>query len=190
MSTSKSGIYIIKCLVDNKVYIGQSISIRGRLGYHRRDLKKNKHSNSHLQSAWNKYGKDNFTFEILEVCTDKELNEREIYYINNYQCNNPKFGYNFQDGGTIFCKHSDETKRKMQKVKPCKRVYGFRKSGEFYKEWNSIKECARDLSVSTCDVRRTISQKQLTCKSYVLNDKNEFRLRESLTKDNIKNLIK
>lgn len=50
--------------------------------------------------AIQKYGWDNFQYEILEkVESREEANAREIYYIQLYKSNNPEFGYNTQAGG-------------------------------------------------------------------------------------------
>ena len=50
--------------------------------------------------AIQKYGWDNFQYEVLEqVPTAEEANEREHYYITLYQSNNPLYGYNIQSGG-------------------------------------------------------------------------------------------
>lgn len=61
-----TGIYKITCLVNNKSYIGQSTSIKRRWATHKRELASGIHYNRYLQNAYNKYGKDNFTYEILE----------------------------------------------------------------------------------------------------------------------------
>ena len=66
----KSGIYKITNKIDGKCYIGQSSNIKKRFKDHRYDLKYNKHDNPYLQNAYNKYGKDNFKFEIL--CEEKK----------------------------------------------------------------------------------------------------------------------
>lgn len=50
-----------------------------------------------MQYAWNKYGADAFTFEILEHTED--YNEREKYYIKLYNSTDELYGYNILDGG-------------------------------------------------------------------------------------------
>lgn len=47
-------------------YIGCSKNHEARWKEHRRDLSKNNHHSIHLQRAWNKYGKDRFTFNIIQ----------------------------------------------------------------------------------------------------------------------------
>ena len=45
-----------------------------------------------IYQAFNQYGIDNFTFEVVEECEANKLNEREQYWINYYDCYNN--GYN------------------------------------------------------------------------------------------------
>lgn len=80
-----TGIYKIENLKNHKVYIGQSNNVKRRFIAHKNLLEKNKHQNFYLQSAWNKYGKNAFSFEIIEECVDRsELNQRETYWFNYY----------------------------------------------------------------------------------------------------------
>jgi len=89
------GVYLIRNKVNNKVYIGSSINIKRRWRDHIYELSRNRHNNIHLQNAWNKYGKDNFEFVILEEVEDKSiLRDREQYWLNKYQSFNPSMGYN------------------------------------------------------------------------------------------------
>lgn len=43
-----------------------------------------------------KDGLENFTFELLEKCTNTELNSKEKFYIELYQAD--KYGYNSKAG--------------------------------------------------------------------------------------------
>lgn len=76
------GIYRITNIINNKVYIGQSINIEDRFAHHRSSLSHNRHENEHLQRSWNKYGAQHFMFEVLEECSEEELDSKERYYIN------------------------------------------------------------------------------------------------------------
>ena len=58
------------------------------------------HKNHYLQDDWNTYGALNFKFEILERCEEKELNERECYWIAHFKSTEREFGYNIQAGGS------------------------------------------------------------------------------------------
>lgn len=92
-----SGIYCIENIENGKKYIGQSIDIPQRWNHHRSDLEKHKHPNVHLQRAWDKYGCDNFLFNIVEYCDTSDLNDRERYWIKYY--NSLENGYNQTSGG-------------------------------------------------------------------------------------------
>jgi group I intron endonuclease len=78
----ESGIYKIECIINNKIYIGSSNNIHRRKIEHMSSLKRNKHFNKYIQRSWNKYGEENFMFEILENCEVEKLIEREQYYID------------------------------------------------------------------------------------------------------------
>lgn len=80
---SNSGIYQIRCFVNEKIYIGSAISFHRRWKRHKRELNTNRHHNKHLQNAWNKYGEGNFGFEIIEeVRNRKLLFQKEQHYLN------------------------------------------------------------------------------------------------------------
>lgn len=61
------GIYQIRNLINDKRYIGFTHKFNARWTDHKKKLNQNRHGNPHLQTAWNKYGSENFVFEILEV---------------------------------------------------------------------------------------------------------------------------
>jgi group I intron endonuclease len=109
------GVYGIICS-DKKMYIGQSKNIKERWDEHLKSLKNNHHFNSYLQNAFNKYGEQAFTFEVLKYCKSKpeELNKWETYYIYYYQTFNPACGYNQTPGGNGIIM-TDEIKKKISK---------------------------------------------------------------------------
>ena len=76
-----SGIYQIKNLINGKIYLGQTQDFETRKKHHFWKLKGNYHYNEHLQSAFNKYGEENFVFEIL-IETNENLDEIETKMIN------------------------------------------------------------------------------------------------------------
>lgn len=90
-----SGIYRFLNWVNGKMYVGSAVNIKNRNKNHLIELKLNRHFNRYLQSAWNKYGAENFIFEILELVENKEnLKIREQFYIDKFNSSNREFGYN------------------------------------------------------------------------------------------------
>ena len=103
----ESGIYKITNLINNKVYVGSAKNFSEREHRHFSDLQKGKHHQIKLQRAYDKYGKDNFIFEIIEkIPYEKDIIiEREQYFIDHY--NQKESGYNIQDAqfGDILQNH-------------------------------------------------------------------------------------
>ena len=94
-------IYKITCLINNKVYIGQTVQnppIKRWLEHY--DEITNKNNQLFLYRAIRKAGIENFTFQILEenISLD-QLNKKEVYYINKYKSNCKEYGYNLTRGG-------------------------------------------------------------------------------------------
>jgi group I intron endonuclease len=88
-----SGIYVITCTANGRIYIGSTVNFRHRWSEHRRYLKGGYHKNALLQAAWNKYGQDAFAFEVLEYCGCDALLEREQYYFDTLKPFKPR-GFN------------------------------------------------------------------------------------------------
>jgi group I intron endonuclease len=116
-----AGIYKITCKVNNVTYIGSTkTSFKKRWKKHKQRLNNNYHENSYLQNSWNKHGKDNFIFEILEkVDNIDKINERESYWISLYFPRGRRYCFNLSDhvcgGNTV---KDVETKIKLsQSVK-------------------------------------------------------------------------
>lgn len=111
-------VYKIENLINKKVYIGVDSYFPKRIKQHQSMLSKNKHKNKYLQYSYNKYGKNNFTFELVEHCKDrKTMLNREIELISYYD--SLKNGYNHTTGGegSFGYKHSKESLNKMSKWK-------------------------------------------------------------------------
>lgn len=87
-------------MANGKVYIGQTRQkLKYRVGMHLIDLRRGTHYNLHLQSAWNKYGEDQFQVSVVEECPVDHLNSREEYWVSFFSSDNPDFGYNQKPGG-------------------------------------------------------------------------------------------
>lgn len=78
-----SGIYKIVNLQTGKYYVGSTKDFKKRKQTHFSGLKNNYHPNKHLQNAYNKYGIDNFKFEIIEYVQEELLLDIEQTYIDD-----------------------------------------------------------------------------------------------------------
>jgi group I intron endonuclease len=66
-----------------KIYIGCTIDWKRRLSEYRRLSMVGQRK---LYNSLKKYGYENHVFEVIEECDEIMLHEREIYYINYYNC--------------------------------------------------------------------------------------------------------
>lgn len=117
---SGSGIYKITNLINGKIYIGSSVNLKRRKTIHLSNLKNKKHGNRYLQNSFDKYGEDNFIFEILEPVEDKNnLIVREQYWIDTLNACNKNIGYNLAPtaGSLLGVKRSQESKIKISQAK-------------------------------------------------------------------------
>lgn len=91
----KKAIYKITNVINNKIYIGQSIDPNHRFISHC-SRANNDSDNSPIHTAIKKYGKENFVLDIIEWTED--YNNRERYWIQKLNSLSP-FGYNIAKGG-------------------------------------------------------------------------------------------
>jgi len=124
-NTERSGIYQIRCLINGKVYIGSAIKFRVRWNLHRTNLKQGKHHSPYLQHAWNKYGSDEFAFEILEIVDDiGDLVVAEQRHMDVAQSFRSEFGYNVSRtaGSPLGIKRSQATRDKISAARTGSRM--------------------------------------------------------------------
>ena len=116
----KSGIYQIRNIINGKVYIGSACDVMNRWYNHKYQLRHNKHHTIHLQRAWNKYGEENFVFEILEEVEDEgQLLIIEQKYLDKALAYDYKTGYNsakYADASGKGIYPSEETRKKMSEA--------------------------------------------------------------------------
>ena len=95
-----SGIYVITNLINGKQYVGLSKNCYKRWNDHYSKSycsKREDDKHKALYMAMRKYGRENFSFQILEECSEDELCEREIFWIK--KLDTYKNGYNETHGG-------------------------------------------------------------------------------------------
>lgn len=88
------GIYKIENKINGKIYIGQSNNIQRRFQEHQT---KGDSSRIPVDIAIQKYGKDNFTYTVIEETTIDKLNQAEEFWIDYF--NSVETGYNCSKGG-------------------------------------------------------------------------------------------
>ena len=152
-------IYKITNLINNKFYIGSTQgSFTKRRGEHLTELNGNYHKNKHLQASYNKYGKDNFLFEIIEEFKFPKdysrnyiyeyITDRELFYITTL---NPHYNIARETrGGKLGRKISEQEKEHLRKLF----------TGRFVPEYVKEKiRKARALQVITEEHKQKISKK-------------------------------
>jgi group I intron endonuclease len=162
----KTGIYKITCIPNGKFYIGSAAFIRsmsksklgflGRLYKHLNSLKNNRHPNPNLQNSYNKYGIENFVFEILEICPPEQCIEREQYYLDTLKPFYP-IGFNV-------CKNALNNTKSPSKNRTCSRdtsnlnnnykkyILQYDLEGNFIREWFGISAAAKQLNVERVNI--------------------------------------
>lgn len=138
------GVYKITNLLSGKFYIGQSIDINYRFYEHK--IGKGQRHKSAIDAAIKKYGKENFSYEILEQCNKEDVFDRERYWaeeVYNGQCYAP-LGYNI-----------DRTGRGSHKINWVSR---YSLNGQKIKSYITMAEAARELGVSAPAIRQAIKR--------------------------------
>jgi len=175
-----SGIYKITNLVNNKFYIGSSSCFYRRWDRHMYLLKNNKHSSIYLQRAFNKYGAQNFKFEVIKLCGKDELLQCEQWYLDELKPN-----YNVSDlarGGTVWWTEErrkaqsinrtgkklnitqQERERRAENVKIAHKakkveISQYTKNGVFIKNWECLKEAADFLKINSNGISAVLKLK-------------------------------
>lgn len=160
-------IYKITNIINGKFYIGQTIqNVKERFYQHCATKCSKAVSNMAIHRAIKKYGKSNFTVEVIEEIDSANLNDRERYWIKYYNSYNN--GYNSTKGG--------QDGIKLFKNLDTESIVREYKSGKSLREigrlFNVDKQTIKDLLV-----RNNINLR--TTKTYKLSQKD----REDIIKD-------
>ena len=127
-------IYGIKNnIYDKIIYIGQTTrDYKIRWIQHKQQSKDRNYA---LYKAFHKYGIENFTPILLEECSNKILDDREIYWIKFYHTYIEEQGYNLTKGG------KNDTSKNIKIP-----VYQYDLNGKFIQEFESISEAQWQIS--------------------------------------------
>lgn len=142
------GVYYIQCIPNDKYYVGCTTNLKRRYQQHRNRLEGGIHDNSHLQSSWNKYGKDAFLFSVISYCDSLEtasILEKSI--IDEFDLFNNAKGFNQKCSGdyTLFSKDQRRNLSKSLKGRPSwkrgktyEEIYGKEKSDRLKQHYSIL----------------------------------------------------
>ena len=140
-------VYCITNLINNHKYIGiTSRSLKIRFSEHCC------HPCTLIYDAVKKYGKENFSIELIEDNIPKELiDEKESYYIIKYNTLKPN-GYNLSTGGISNKDVNEITREHLKQINTginnprCnKYVIQYDLNGNFIDKFGSAREAGRSL---------------------------------------------
>ena len=118
-------IYKITNLNNGKIYIGKTTNIKNRWYKHCHNAAKG--VTTYLYTAIRKHGKKAFKIEILEECGEIISDDRERYWIKEFDSNNHEIGYNMTEGGDGGNTHRFLSNEHREEIR--------RKNSEFMKEY-------------------------------------------------------
>lgn len=113
-------IYKIVNLVNGHFYVGSTKNFKKRKVRHLRDLNRGEHHSIYLQRAYNKYGVDNFKFEVIEECSVASLFDREEYWTKQLL---PEYNIGSICGGDNYTNHPDKELIKKKIVKNLEKAW-------------------------------------------------------------------
>lgn len=150
-------IYRTTNLINGKIYVGKKVNMKRFDSYYGSGIA--------IKSAIEKYGKENFSKEILQECYSfDELNNAEKFWIKELDA--VKTGYNISHGGDGFSGISKETIEKIRQKnlgskrseESRKRMSEARKGIIFTEEHKNNLSKARRTRVITEETRKKTSQ--------------------------------
>jgi group I intron endonuclease len=153
-----AGVYMIQSISKpERIYVGSSMGVIGRKWQHFDDLKKNRHHSLQLQNHYNKYGKDDLEFSMLEsgeYFNNTHLLAREQGWFMPYSFNGaekPYFNIVPVAGSCLGVEKSEETRRKLKENsgRRGKPAWNSGRVGVYSEETlNSMREAAKDRTFS------------------------------------------
>lgn len=185
------GIYVIKNLINNKIYVGKSKNCYKRLKQHLSQIKINSlDENYHLINDFKKYGEDNFDYYIVEKIEESDplvienlLYEKELYWMKELNSLNREFGYNLRWDSQGKCYVSEETSQKI--------------TNRLKKEWESgirndhsekLKKYWENVSIERKNQQKEIMSKNKTKWIYIIYDPDGNLITDKGTYDTLKEL--
>lgn len=170
--TIEGYIYCVTCLVNGKMYIGQTVkSIEKRFKEHKQASRRG--VPFRLYSAIRKYGEENFTIEeVIQITApNRRILKAKLCFIEERlirRLQTKKYGYNSTDGGegvvgSVWTEERREKARQAAKVRLSK-YWGMKHTDETKRkisQSNMGRECAMKGKHHSEEVKRKISKANL-----------------------------
>ena len=137
-----SGVYCIS--INKNFYIGSAVNLYQRLHSHKSQLLKNKHPNTHLQKAFNKY--NDVHYSVFKLCNKEDLIKEEQLLIDKFS---PKYNIRKEASSNLGLKMSDECKKKHSK-----------RLLKWHKEIGFSEEVKNKIGKANSLIKRTEEQKE------------------------------
>jgi group I intron endonuclease len=138
------GIYKIVNKATGQCYVGQSQRVKKRIREHFRLLRNNKHPNSHLQNAFNKYGLSSFYGSIEIECKDlAELDQLEEAFLKKDAWFEEKTVYNIADFARAPMRGKTHNEQIREKIRLGRRASTFDYKSPEYRKTLSEAQMAR-----------------------------------------------
>jgi group I intron endonuclease len=129
------GIYKIVNTATGQCYVGQSQYMQKRIKEHFRLLRSNKHSNKHLQHAYNKYEADKFYGAIEVMCSNlEELDMLEEAFIQGHVFFDEPSVYNIADFAKAPMRGKMHTEATRERIRFGRRATTFDYRSEEYRK--------------------------------------------------------
>ncbi len=138
------GIYKIVNTATGQCYVGQSQRVKKRLKEHFRLLRGNKHTNPHLQRAYNKYGAVSFYGELEVECDDpEEMDALENAFISGAAWFEEKTMYNIADFAKAPMRGKEHSEEVRERIRLGRRASSFDYQSPEYRDTLSKAQMAR-----------------------------------------------
>lgn len=129
-----AGVYKIVNKATSACYVGQSQRVKKRIKEHFRLLRWNKHTNPHLQHAFNKYGAKNFDWAIEAYCEDpNDLDTIENAFLTGDAYFDEPVVYNIADFAKAPMRGRQHSEEVRQRIRTGRRAATFDYRSEAYR---------------------------------------------------------
>jgi group I intron endonuclease len=149
-------VYEIRNKANDKRYVGSTIDLERRHGQHIKLLESNSHHSAKLQNAWNKYGANAFTFQLIANLPCKaEMLELEQFLLDEAELTAKGYNINPVANNVGLLPKSEEHKRNIGRARLGKRntLEARQRMSEAAKRRGPIKRTAESYALAAIKLR-------------------------------------